>query len=258
MDVAWECAGCCGRFGHVAANCPCPKSACTRCGGAHPTHQCKETKVVRLGEKEIVALLCQTYDAMINSWSLRAQKLLIELSSCGKAKMREALVGLVSNQFEGTVLPLLQQVKETQKQKKTQKHKQWKATRPGKADELSEMQDVPPMLPQPVDGKETQFGGHKRPTNLDTHCVPAASHQPATPTAASVKQRPRGCKRGRNPGDHSPSQMQVTDFMSQPTQSQTPSSAESTPVAPLAMTPAQGRSGNRMTRMVAEGRLRKD
>ena len=238
MEVAWERAGCCGmcgRFGHVAANCPCPKSACTRCGGAHPTHQCKETKAVRLGEKEIVALLCQAYDVMTNSWSPRAQKLLIELSSCGKAKRREAVVDLVSNKFEGMVLPLLQQVKETQKQRKARKYKHRKAARPGKADEPSEMQDVPPAPPQPVDGKETRIGGRQRPTNLDTHCVPAASRQPATP-AASAKQRPRGCKRRRSPGDRSPSQTQVTDFMSQPTQSQTPSSAESTPVAPLAMT----------------------
>ena len=120
IEVPWECAGCCemcGRFGYVAASCPCSKSAWTRCGGAHPTHQCKETKVVCLGEKETVALLCQAYNAMTNLWSPRAQKLIIELSTCGKAKRREAVVDLVSNQFEGTVLPLLHQVKEMQKRR---------------------------------------------------------------------------------------------------------------------------------------------
>ena len=127
-----------------------------------------------------------------------------------------------------------------------------------KADKPSEMQDAPPLPPQPVDGKETQIGGHQQSSNLDTHCVPAVNHQPATLAAASVKQRQWGCKRRRSPDNHSPSQTQVTDFMSQPTQSQTPSSAESTPVAPLAMTPAQGRSGNRMTRMEAEGHLKKE
>ena len=120
---------------------------------------------------------------MANSWSLCAQKHLIELSSCGKAKRREAVVDLVSNQFEGTVLPLLQQVKETQKQKKARKHKHRKAARPGKADEPSEMQDVPPAPPQPVDGKETRIGGRQRPTNLDTLC---SSREPPTSNTSSL------------------------------------------------------------------------
>ena len=130
LSVAWECTGCfglCGRFGHVAANCPCPKTACLRCGRAHPTHLCKEGKAVHLGKKEIVVLLCQAYDALTNSRSLLAQKLLIELSSCGKAKRREAVMDLVAQNFEVTVLPLLQKVNETQKPKRPQKRKQRKA-----------------------------------------------------------------------------------------------------------------------------------
>ena len=70
LSVAWERAGCCGmrgRYGHAAANCPCPKTACTKCGGAHPTRLCKESKVVRLSEREIVVSLCLAYDVLENS-----------------------------------------------------------------------------------------------------------------------------------------------------------------------------------------------
>ena len=68
-----------------------------------------------MGEKEIVALLCKGFDALTSSWSPRAQKLLIELSSCGKAIRRVSIMDLVAKNIEMTVLPLLQKVKEAQK-----------------------------------------------------------------------------------------------------------------------------------------------
>ena len=254
LNVAWERAGCCGlcgRFGHVAANCPCPKTACLRCGGAHPTHLCKEKKVVRLGEKETVALLCQAFDALTNSWSPRAQRLLIELSSCGKAKRREAVADLAAKKFEGTVLPLLQVVKEAQKPKKTWKQKQRKAARPGKVNK-SEMADGPTASQQAGVRIETHSNGNQWPNNLDTHCVSAMSCKPAAPVTGKPKQP--GCK--RTCAECSLSKSQMTDFMPQTPQVQTISSAESTPVPSLAKTPAQGRSGEKKTRKEGEKHLR--
>ena len=58
---------------------------------------------------------------MTSSWSPWAQKLLIELGSCGKAKRREAVTDLVAKNLEVTVLPLLHKVKEAQQPKRTQK-----------------------------------------------------------------------------------------------------------------------------------------
>ena len=95
-----------------------------------------------MSEREIVASLCLAYDVLENSWSPRAQKLLIKLNACGKAKRREAVGDLVASHFEETVLPLLQKVKEVLKPKKTQKRKPKKAARPSKDDE-SEMADAP-------------------------------------------------------------------------------------------------------------------
>ena len=108
-----------------------------------------------LGEKEIVALLCQAYDALTNSRSLWAQKLLIELSSCGKAKRREAVMDLAAQNCEVTVLPLLHKVKEAQKPKMTQKRKPRKAAKPSKADG-SEMVDVQTASQQVEERIETQ------------------------------------------------------------------------------------------------------
>ena len=255
IEIAWErvgCCGVCGRFGHVAANCPCPRTACTRCGGTHPTHLCKEEKAVRLSEKEIVRRLGQAFDVLTNSWSPRAQKLLIELSSCGKAKRREAVKDLVDKQFETTVLPLLQQVKVVQKPKKTRKQK--KAAKPSKADE-SEMVDAPTNPQQSGDGAEAQAGGHQNQKKLDAkRVVPAANRKFKTPAAQSGTKK--GCKRLRSPGNGG-HQTQVTDFMNSPPATQTPSSAESTPEVPLSKTPAQGGSGDKKSRKEVEKTMRK-
>ena len=256
LNVAWERAGCCGmcgRYGHVAANCPCPKTACTRCGGAHPTHLCKESKVVRLSEREIVASLCLAYDVLENSWSPRAQKLLIELSSCGKAKRREAVGDLVASHFEETVLPLLQKVKEVLKPKKTQKRKPKKAARPSKDNE-SEMADAPIAPKQGGKRIETRNGGGQRSKNLDTLSGPAASREQTVAVTVSVKPKQRGRK--RTLAERSPGQTQMTDFMPKTPQTQAPNSAETTPVSPLAKTPAKARADKRMSREEAEKHLR--
>ena len=254
LNVAWERAGCCGvcgRFGHVAANCPCPKTACLKCGGAHPTHLCKERKAVRLGEKEIVALLCQAYDALTNSWSPRAQKLLIELSSCSKAKRREAVMDLVAQNFEATVLPLLQKVKETQKPKRPQKRKQRKAAESSKASG-SEMVDVPTAPQQVEDRIETQREGGKRSKNLGTRRGPAARHEPTAPT--TPKPRQRGRKRTR--AERSPDQSDITKYTTPAPRTPTLNSAEPTPEPSTAKAPAQGSSGNKLTRKEGEKNLR--
>ena len=105
-----------------------------------------------------MASLCLAYDVLENSWSPRAQKLLIELNACGKAKRREAVGDLVASHFEETVLPLLQKVKEVLKPKKTQKRKPKKAARPSKDDE-SEMADAPIAPKQGGKRIETRNGG---------------------------------------------------------------------------------------------------
>ena len=154
----------------------CPKTAYLRCEGAHPMHLCKERKAVRLGEKEIVVLLCQAFDALTSSLSLQAQKLLIELSSCGKAKRREAVTDLVAQNCEATVLPLLQKVKEAQKPKKPQKRKQRKAAKSSKAKE-SKMVDVPTASQQVGERIEILSDDDQQSKKLGTRLCMLGSHQ---------------------------------------------------------------------------------
>ena len=216
-------------------------------------HLCKESKVVRLSEREIVASLCLAYDVLKNPWSPLAQKLLIELNACGKAKRREAVGDLVASHFEETVLPLLQKVKEVLKPKKTQKRKPKKAARPSKDDE-SGMVDAPTAPKQGGKRIETRNGGGQRSKNLDTLSGPAASREQTVAVTVSVRPKQRGWKRTR--ADRSPGQTQMTDFMPKTPQTQAPNSAETTPVSPLAKTPAKARADKRMSREEAEKHLR--
>lgn len=196
----------------------------------------KKGRLFALG-RETIRLFCQAYDAVMNSWSPRVQKLLVELSSCGKAKRREAVSDMVDKQFETTVLPLVQQVRKVQKPKR--KTRKPKAAEQSKTDE-SEMADAPTNLQQPEKGTEAQAEGSRKQKKPDAKGAPAMTGEPKTPVAASKEPRRRGCIRDRSPPVHKQRQSQL-NFPAATPGAQTPSSTETTPKSPPPKTPTWNR-----------------
>ena len=88
--------------------------------------------------------------------------------------------------------------------------------------------------------------------SLDTQGGPAARREPTAPV--TPKPRPQGCK--RNLAECTQDQPEITKYTTPAPHTQTPNSAERTPKPSLAMTPAQGRSGNKLTRKEGEKNVR--
>ena len=235
LNAGWERAGCCGmcgKFGHVSAVCPSQKTACLRCGGIHPTFQCTESSpMTPLNQQDIIVRLCLAYDVLRSSWSPRAQKLLLELSSCGKAVRRDAIQKIVAQHSDPAPPGALQQVMEwvehswKQRRKAQKKKPEEPSNKPGTSQSAN---------PEPKKGKVKTS-----PVTLKAHSAHEKS-QPPKKAADPAKGKPKGCKRRRSPAKGDLRQTQMTDFAAHPANA--PSSTESTPLAPPPKSLAQGKS----------------